>query len=155
MFLPALHPGGGNAPHGTFQIDLLPFGAAQLARPHEHVRRQLEGNTRDGDALAFIAVDGAQQVADELGLEDGGVVLRLALGQGAAQVARRIAWGNLVGHREAKHLADELQRPVRLLVVLGRLIGPHGVEDLVGLDIGNRTMADRACRPARETTRAW
>lgn len=56
-----LHALGGDAPLRTLEVDLAPFGAAQLPGPHEEKRSELEG---DRDHLGLpVSIDGAQQLA--------------------------------------------------------------------------------------------
>ncbi len=78
------------------------------------------------------------------------MVLGLAAGQGATKVAGGVAGRDLVGHGVAEHLTDELQRAVRLFIILGGFEGPHGVEDFNGLDFVDRSIAQAVLNKADE-----
>ena len=70
-------------------------------------------------------------------------MFRLALGKGTSKVARRVRSHKLVGNGVSEDAANELQGAMGLLVVLGRLERPHGLQYLEGLDLRDRAIADR------------
>lgn len=72
VLLAHLHAIGRNPPLAILQVELLPLGAAQFTRTHEHQRQQLQRVLRHW--LTLIAVNGPHQRADLRGLRDGGMV---------------------------------------------------------------------------------
>ncbi|MEA3221526.1 MAG: hypothetical protein OZX49_02648 [Immundisolibacter sp.] len=135
-----LHLGGRYPPLGGVQVDFGPLGAAQLARTHEHQRRQAQG--AGGDKAARVAVQDAQQLGYRLGMNDGGVVALAGRRQGAAQVAGQVTLGAAGGHGIAEHGAAVLVRPVRRFKpATGLDTAQHG-QQLGCSDLAHRSGAD-------------
>jgi len=84
-----LHALGGDAPFGFVEVDLRPLRLAQFTRPDEDKRGKPQRAL--GGEETFVSVYRAEQCADALRLDDGGMMLFLRWGQGTAKIARRIA----------------------------------------------------------------
>ena len=83
----------------------------QLAGAYEHERREAQGTANR--QRSFVTVDRAHQRAHPLRIGYGGKVRRSYRGQGAAQIARGIAFGAAGGDGVAEHLAAIAERAVR------------------------------------------
>ena len=97
----------GVTPLGCFQIDVRPFGSAQLSWSDVNQGSQAQGATHD--ECPFVAVQHSQQWADLLRIGDGGEVCSLDRWQRASKITRRIALGTSGSHGVAKDLATVLK----------------------------------------------
>ncbi len=136
---PHLHFRARNAPLAIRQIKLGPFGLPKLTGSDKDQWGQLE--SIPGDRLPFEAIDGAEQGAHGVGLDD-----RCAVGNGwsdqrAAKIARRIPFGSSRGDGKTKHGSRGTAQAGRSLMVPALLDLSQRVEDFRGFEFGNRTLA--------------
>ena len=82
MLTPHFCADGRYGPDRFIQIELAPFGQTQLAGTGEHEGEQLQ--SRNGFWLTIEGFDRAQESPERLGVCDGGAVLDLGCGSGAA-----------------------------------------------------------------------
>ena len=99
--------GDGVTPLGYLQVDVRPFGFAQLPESNEDQGSQPQGTTHD--QRSFIAIYDLQQGADLPRLGEGSKVLSLDGWQRASEVPRRVPLSPSGGHGIAKHLSTVLK----------------------------------------------
>jgi hypothetical protein len=136
------HLASRDIPYPRVQIDFFPFRMAKLAGANENVGRELQCQLCQ--ALALIAINGAQQFAHALGIGDRAVVCDGGGSQCTAQIAGRIGAQAGGGHGVAKHHACQLQgAPCALQIALGfNLANRH--QHVRRLYLGNRKPPDAA-----------
>jgi hypothetical protein len=140
VVLPHLHLGARDPPFGRVEIDLGPFGGAQLSGANEYQRCQLERET--GVGMAVVSVDGTQQLGSLLRLGDRGVVRFWDDGKRASQIRGDVAVSESAGNRKPEDLAAQLLDLVRGLNRSSCLDPSKRGKHVLGFDGGDREGAD-------------
>lgn len=129
-------------PDACIEVELAPFGVAELTRTDEDVRRDQQRVLRN--RVAGVVVDRPQQAAEFVGLKDRGVVFYLGRDQSPLEEARRIARATRGGNAEAEHPAGEGATFLRRLVLACRFEAFERGEHLKRLDLLEGSFPDRA-----------
>ena len=82
------------------QVDFRPFRHAKLAGAHKDVRSQSQRPLRRW--MSVEPVNGAQQAADALRVDNGGMVLHLGRDQRTLKISRDVVFGPRGRHGIAK-----------------------------------------------------
>src|SRR3546814_8681980 len=105
MMAPRLHLAFRDAPYTFFQVDFLPLGVPELARPDKDVGSDQKGIS--GDEVASVVLDRSQKPAKLLGLENRCIVLCLWRDQRSAEHGRRVAFAARGGNAIPEYAARD------------------------------------------------
>lgn len=143
MILLHLHQAEWDAPFRIppLEVELLPTGVAQLLRPDENEREELEGNFRG--RLPLVGVNRPEQLADAQRFRDRRPVLGHDRRQRVLQIQSRVSLGSAGREGIAEDLAGAA------LGLVGRLVRAPGLDalqrsqEIARLYLPNRSGAHR------------
>jgi|SRR5580658_3722855 hypothetical protein len=138
MQLTHFHARGRDAPLRVRQVELRPFRVPQLARPHEHQRRELERKCRH--RVPAVAIDRRVSSTTRAGSVTDAKFWDLTGASASFKSAATSCWGTPRRHRESKHTSCEGANAMRGFVAAACLDAAQSRQRLLG---SNRYVAKR------------